>query len=92
MATLAGTWRAARDDGSQFELALHRDGTFHWTFEKSSRRTEYGGGCTLDGNVLALEDAHGGSLIGKVTLTNDQKLNFRLLGAPQEDQGLTFSK
>ena len=43
-------------------------------------------------NVLALERKDGGSLVAEITPDSDGNFNFRMLGAPDEDQGLDFSK
>ena len=91
-AMLIGTWHATRDDGSQFELTLQPDATFHWKFTQKETVQEFGGTYTVEGNVLALERKEGGSLIAGVVPSGDQKFNFRLLGAPEEDPGLSFKK
>ncbi|HUE15246.1 MAG TPA: tetratricopeptide repeat protein [Planctomycetaceae bacterium] len=38
-ATLVGTWKAARDDGSMFELTLMKDSTFNWKFSQEHQQT-----------------------------------------------------
>ncbi|NQV23495.1 MAG: hypothetical protein HQ518_03915 [Rhodopirellula sp.] len=92
-ATLVGSWKAARDDGSQFNLILTNDAKFTWSFApKGQAPQDFGGTYTVDGNVLALERTGGGSLIAEVTPSSAAKFNFRMVGAPQEDPGLNFSK
>jgi hypothetical protein len=89
---LVGTWRAARDDGSMFEMTLTNESTFNWKFTLKGTVQEFGGTYTVDGNVLALERKDGGSLIAGVIPEGETKFNFKLLGAPNEDPGLNFSK
>ena len=91
-AMLVGTWGASRDDGSKFEMTLNNDATFNWKFTQKETVQEFGGTYTVEGNVLALERKDGGSLIAGVIPNGDQKFNFKLLGAPNEDPGLNFSK
>jgi tetratricopeptide (TPR) repeat protein len=92
-AMLAGTWKAAREDGSHFELILTKKATFTWTFSsKQQPAQELSGTYTVEGNVLALERQDGGSLIGEVTPGGAKKFNFRLVRAPPEDKGLDFSR
>ena len=92
-AMLVGTWAAARDDGSQFALSLTNDGAFTWKFsQKGQKPQELAGKYTVEGQVLALEGADGGSLIANVTPGAAKKFNFKLLGAPAEDPGLDFSR
>ncbi len=92
-ATLVGTWKAARPDGSKFDLTLTNDAKFTWSFaQKDQAAQAFGGNYSVEGNVLALERKDGGSLIAEVTPGGEAKFNFKLLGAPQEDPGLDFSR
>ncbi|MBI3863870.1 MAG: tetratricopeptide repeat protein [Planctomycetia bacterium] len=92
-ATLVGTWQAAREDGSKFELTLTPDSKFTWKFSmKGQKPQEFSGTYTVETNVLALERQEGGSLIGQVTPGAAGKFNFRLVGAPPEDKGLNFGR
>ena len=92
-AMLVGTWKAARADGSKFNLTLTNDEKFTWSFaQKDQAPQEFGGTYSVEGNVLALERTGGGSLIAEVTPGGEGKFNFRMLGAPDEDPGLDFSR
>lgn len=92
-ATLVGTWKAARADGSKFDLTLTNDAKFTWSFtQKGQAAQAFGGTYSVEGNVLALERKDGGSLIAEVTLGGQSKFNFKLLGAPDDDPGLAFSR
>lgn len=92
-ASLVGTWKAAREDGSTFDLNLTSASTFTWSFaQKGQPAQAFGGTYTVEGNVLALERKDGGSLIAEVTPAGDSKFNFKMLGAPAEDLGLDFQK
>ena len=92
LAKLTGTWQASREDGSRFELTLTKESSFNWKFTLKDTVQEFGGTYTVDGNVLSLQRKDGGSLIAGVVPDGDQKFNFKLLGAPQEDPGLNFSR
>ena len=90
---LVGRWRAARADGSRFNLTLTNDANFNWRFApKNQAAVEFGGKYTVDGNVLALERQGGGALIGEVTPGSRGKFNFKLVDAPDDDPGLDFSE
>ena len=92
-ASLVGTWKAARADGSKFNLTLTDDTKFTWSFaQKGQAAQEFGGEYTVEGNVLALERQDGGSLIAEVTSGGNAKFNFKLVGAPGDDPGLDFSR
>lgn len=90
--TLVGHWRAARDDGSKFELALTNDSNFTWKFALKDKHEEFGGTYSVEGNLLILERKDGGSLIGELTPNGDKQVNFKMLGSPGDDPGLDFSR
>ena len=87
-----GTWKASRDDGSQFELTLTKESTFNWKFTLKGKVEEFGGQYKFENNALALERKDGGVLIAGLVADGTQKFNFKLLGSPKEDPGLDFSK
>jgi uncharacterized protein (TIGR03066 family) len=90
---LVGKWEATRDDGSTFGLTLNKDNTFTWKFAaKDQKPQSFDGKYSVEGNVLALEREGGGSMIAEVAKKDDDKFNFRPVGAPQEDHGLTFKR
>lgn len=92
-AMLVGTWKAARPDGSKFDLTLTNDAKFTWSFaQKDKAPQEFGGTYTVEGNVLALERKDGGSLVAEVTPGGEAKFNFKMVGAPTEDPGLDFNR
>jgi hypothetical protein len=89
---LMGAWKASREDGSQFQLTLGKDETFHWTFSAPKQEPkELHGKYTVDHNVLALEQEGGGALVGQVTPEGGNKFNFKMVGSPPEDKGLEFA-
>lgn len=91
--TLVGSWSASRDDGSRFALSLTNDSTFTWKYSQKGREPqELSGKYTLESDVLALEGSDGGSLVATITPGSDRQFNFKLLGAPEEDPGLTFAQ
>jgi len=93
VATLVGTWNAARPDGSRFDLNLTPDAKFTWSFaQKDEAAQKFDGTYTMEGNVLALERTGGGSLVAEITPAASGKFNFKMVGAPEDDQGLTFQK
>jgi len=90
--TIAGTWQSTRDDGSKFNLNLGNDKNFTWKFDQGDRHEEFSGTYTTEGALLLLQKKDGGAMVGHVTQDGDGKFTFKLLGAPAEDPGLTFSK
>jgi tetratricopeptide (TPR) repeat protein len=90
---LVGTWQATRPDGAQFELTLKKPDKFSWSFTPQNQPAQkFDGTYTVEKNVLALEGEKVGSLIGEVTPGNGKTFNFKILGAPSDDPGLTFKQ
>lgn len=87
---LVGTWRAERPDGTKFELQLKPDKTFDWKVNQDGREQELSGSFGVEKDLLALESPQAGGMVAHVAQTGDDRFTFRLLGAPQDDQGLTF--
>lgn len=91
--TLVGNWKASRQDGSAFTLSMTDDSKFTWSFAlKDQPAQEFGGTYAVEDNILALERSDGGSLIAEVTPNGSDRFNFRMVGAPEDDAGLDFSK
>ncbi len=91
--TLVGSWKAARADGSKFDLNLTSASTFTWSFTPQGQPAQaFDGTYSVEGNVLALERKDGGSLIAEVTPAGASQFNFKMLGAPEDDKGLDFQK
>lgn len=91
-AAMAGTWQATRDDGSKFKLDLRKDKTFTWHFTQDSRDEEFSGTYSTEGSLLILQRQEGGAMVGHVAQDGDGRFTFKLLGAPADDPGLTFSR
>lgn len=91
-ASLVGTWKAARDDGSSFEFALTKDSSFTWKYSQQKKTEEFGGTYSVEGNLLVLKRKDGSSLIGQLTPDGQKKFNFKMLGAPGDDPGLDFGR
>lgn len=89
---IAGQWKASREDGSNFGLDLRKDKTFTWKYDQGDRHEDFSGTYTTEGSLLLLQKQQGGSMVGHVAQDGEGKFTFKLLGAPAEDPGLTFSR
>jgi hypothetical protein len=90
-AMIVGDWKASRGDGSNFTLTLTGEKTFSWSFSpKQQPAQSFDGTYSLEGNVLALERTGGGSLVAEITSNDGMQFNFKMVGAPDTDPGLTF--
>ena len=90
---LLGTWNASRDDNSKFVLTLEKDSRFRWSFTPQGQDTQsFEGTYLLESDVLSLNSNVGGTLVANLSERTAKEFNFKLIGAPKEDQGLTFKK
>jgi len=89
---IAGQWKSSREDGSKFGLDLRKDKTFTWKFDQGDRHEDFSGTYTTEGSLLLLQKKDGGSMVGHVAQNGEGKFTFKLLGAPADDPGLTFSR
>ncbi|MGC3968174.1 MAG: hypothetical protein QM775_12630 [Pirellulales bacterium] len=91
-ATLVGTWHAQRDDGSKFDLTLSSDKQFTWTVHHQGQEQKLTGTYEVEKDLLALQSQQAGSMVAQVSQPSGEQFQFKLLGAPQDDQGLAFNK
>ncbi|MCI0361321.1 MAG: tetratricopeptide repeat protein, partial [Planctomycetaceae bacterium] len=91
-ADLVGSWTAAGQSGTKFELGLAPDGKFTWSYSQNGKSQSVKGVYALDGNVLAMEPESGGVMLAEVTPPQAGRFGFALLGAPPGDPGLQFAK
>ena len=91
-AALNGSWKAEPQGGPVISLALKDDGKFTWGVDGSGQKETFDGTTSYDNGILTLaRDDGSGALVGKVS-PEGQGFNFRLLGSPSEDPGLSFHK
>jgi tetratricopeptide (TPR) repeat protein len=91
-ASLVGTWKAERDDGSKFELALKADSNFTWKYAQQQKSQEFAGTYSVEGKLLVLNRKDGASLVGQLTSGGQKKFNFKIVGGPGDDPGLDFAR
>jgi tetratricopeptide (TPR) repeat protein len=90
---IAGTWRATPAKQTSINLSVQEDGTFSWRANVNGKAQDISGNWSLAGGILTLAQAgEGSALVGNVTWQNESRFNFRALGAPGNDPGLTFSR
>ena len=91
-ADVVGTWNAAGERGTKFEMGLAPDGKFTWNYSQNGKSQSVKGVYALDGNVLAMEPESGGVMLAEITPPQGGRIDFKLLGAPPGDPGLKFAK
>jgi len=92
---LTGSWTATHDDGKQtatFNFTLKPDGTFTWKFAEGDKTSNLEGKYTLTNDMLVLEPTSGPPMIGHISGAGSNGFHFKMIGAPQDDPGLQFTK
>ncbi|MHC5541217.1 thioredoxin, partial [Singulisphaera rosea] len=90
-AALAGEWKAKPSADVAIELTLNQEGAFTWVVDtKGQKQTIEGTAGFKDGN-LALLQADGPPLVGKITQTDGNSFEFRPPNAPPDAPSLKFT-
>lgn len=89
---LFGNWQSGRSNGPAISLELSEDGKFVWTVGEGSNATVLQGEFSLGGDKIALQPDEGSPMMGTVTDVTDGEFNFRVVGAPPGDKGLSFER
>ncbi len=90
--TLAGTWKATPVKQTAINLNVRDDGNFTWKASVNGKSQDIAGNWSLAGGILTLaQSGDGSALVGNVTWQDATHWNFRALGAPANDPGLSFS-
>lgn len=87
---LLGTWRAQQGADAKFEMVLDKDGKFSWRYTRGKQSQQVRGVFAVDKGVLAMEPDGGGTMLAEIALTEDGKLNFKMIGGDANDPGLQF--
>lgn len=91
-AALVGTWHAQRPDGSKFQLELKPDKTFDWKVNQQGHEQALSGSFGVEKDLLALESPQAGGMVAHVAQADKDHFTFKMLGAPKDDPGLTFTR
>jgi hypothetical protein len=88
---MAGKWTAKPSPGMTIALNLEKDGAFSWEVVEKGRTQTISGRAGYENDTLALVQAEGPPLIGKVTRT-EKSFVFAPPGANAKAPGLTFNR
>jgi hypothetical protein len=91
-ASLVGKWEANRTDGASFAFELANDATYSWQYVQNGKSQKYSGAYTVADNLLILKRGGNATMIGQITMLDNNRFNFKLVGTNPSDPGLTFSK
>ncbi len=95
MTKLTGTWVAKALPDAKIQLTIKNDGSFSWSASAPGKPPiSISGQSSFDGTVLSLNgaDAQTGSIAGSIAWKDDNHFQFRAVGGPTDDPGLTFER
>jgi tetratricopeptide (TPR) repeat protein len=91
-ANLLAAWSASPAKDVTITLVLDQSKGFSWKVSERGQSREFRGTATFDKDVLALAPPDQEPMVGSVTWKDGSHFQFKALGAPPSDAGLTFGK
>jgi tetratricopeptide (TPR) repeat protein len=89
---LVGTWKAKGPSNSSFEMALTKEGEFTWKYTKGKKEQVVKGAYAVDQNTLAMEPAAGGVMLAELTPQGANAVDFKMIGTPEREAPLRFTR
>jgi hypothetical protein len=89
---LVGNWTANPAKDVAIALSLDQQKGFSWKVTDRGQSREFRGEATFDKETLALSPPDQPPMVGNVTWKDDSHFQFKALGAPTSDPGLSFRK
>ena len=89
---LVGTWVSEAGNGGKITFKMEEDGNFVWSFTEGEKSSELKGTYGLDDKGLLVLTTDDTQMVSSVSLAKDSELKFVLVGAPDGDPGLDFTK
>jgi len=88
---LLGTWTSDAS-GGKITFKLEADDKFTWSFTGNGKTSELKGSWGINDKGLLIMNADNSQMVTAVTLDGDSKMKFVLVGGPDGDPGLNFTK
>jgi len=89
---LTGTWTAKPAPDTTITLSMKDDHKFIWKVSDKGKPRQFEGESSLADDVLTLTQTGGATLVGRVALEGNNRLNFKAIGDGSDDPGLTFQR
>ena len=89
---LVGTWVSNRGKDGKVTFIMKESGDYTWSFMNAEKSSELKGTYGLNDKGLLILTSDDSQMVSAITLDGDRKLNFVLIGAPDGDPGLDFTK
>ncbi len=89
---LVGTWVSDRGADGKVTFKMEESGDYTWSYINGADTKELKGTYGLDDKDLLVMTSDDSQMVSSVTLEGDGKMKFVLVGAPEGDPGLDFTK
>ena len=89
---LVGTWVSDRGENGKVTFTMKESGDYTWSFMNAGQSSELKGTYGLNDKGLLVLTSDDSQMVSAITLDGDRKLHFVLIGAPDGDPGLDFTK
>lgn len=89
---LVGIWVSDRGQDGKITFTLTADGNYTWSYLIGGKATDMKGTYGLDDQGLLVLSTDDSQMVSEVSLKDDRQMKFTLVGAPDGDPGLDFTK
>jgi tetratricopeptide (TPR) repeat protein len=89
---LVGTWVSDRGADGKVTFTMKETGDYTWSFMDADKSSELKGTYGLDDKGLLVLTGDDTQMVSEVTMMDSGKMRFVLIGAPDGDPGLEFTK
>ncbi len=89
---LVGTWVSDRGQDGKVTFTMTAGGDYTWSYLNGGKTTDLKGTYGLNDQGLLVLSSDDSQMVSEVTLDTDKKMKFILIGAPDGDPGLDFTR
>jgi tetratricopeptide (TPR) repeat protein len=90
---LEGTWSAQPTTDTKITVVFQNDTRFSWTVVRQGKEQKFEGKLSFENGILTLvQDQNNNTMVGNVAWQDESHFNFKVMGGPPADPGLSFAK
>jgi len=89
---LVGTWNSDRGENGKITFTMQESGDYSWSFSNGGAASELKGTYGLDEQGLLVLSSDDTQMVCLVEIKEGGQMHFTLIGAPDGDPGLDFTK
>jgi tetratricopeptide (TPR) repeat protein len=89
---LVGTWNSDRGENANITFTMQESGDYTWSFKNGGEANELKGTYGLDDQGLLVLSSDDTQMVCLLEIKEGNQMHFTLIGAPDGDPGLDFTK